>query len=41
MRKICFSDRYGLTDAVLEGRKTMTRRLAFSGLVENPCNGYG
>lgn len=41
MRKICFSDKYGLTDAVLEGRKTMTRRLAFSGLVENPCTGYG
>lgn len=30
MRKICFSDKYGLTDAVLEGRKTMTRRLAIS-----------
>lgn len=41
MRKICFSDRYGLTDAVLKGRKTMTRRLAFSGLIENPCSGYG
>lgn len=41
MRKICFSDRYGLTEAVLDGRKTMTRRLAFDGLVENPCTGYG
>lgn len=41
MRKICFSDRYGLTEAVLDGRKTMTRRLAFDGLVENPCHGYG
>ena len=27
MQKIMFNDRYGLTQAVLEGRKTMTRRL--------------
>lgn len=27
MKKIMFSDRYGLTQAVLSGRKTMTRRL--------------
>lgn len=27
MKKINFNDRYGLTDAVIEGRKTMTRRL--------------
>lgn len=27
MKKIMFNDRYGLTDAVLEGRKTMTRRI--------------
>lgn len=27
MKKIMFSDRYGLTQAVLEGRKTMTRRI--------------
>lgn len=27
MKKIMFDDRYGLTRAVLEGRKTMTRRL--------------
>ena len=26
MKKIMFNDRYGLTDAVLQGRKTMTRR---------------
>lgn len=26
MQKIMFDDRFGLTDAVLEGRKTMTRR---------------
>lgn len=28
MKKIMFSDRYELTQAVLEGRKTMTRRIA-------------
>ena len=28
MKKIMFNDRYGLTQAVIEGRKTMTRRLA-------------
>lgn len=27
MQKIMFNDRYGLTQAVIEGRKTMTRRL--------------
>lgn len=27
MKKIMFSDRYGLTQAVIEGRKTMTRRI--------------
>ena len=27
MKKIMFNDRYGLTQAVTEGRKTMTRRL--------------
>lgn len=27
MKKILFSDRFGLTEAVLEGRKTMTRRI--------------
>lgn len=27
MRKIMFNDRYGLTQAVIEGRKTMTRRM--------------
>ena len=27
MKKIMFNDRYGLTDAVIEWRKTMTRRL--------------
>lgn len=28
MKKIMFSDKYGLTQAVLEGRKTQTRRIA-------------
>ena len=27
MKKIMFNDRFGLTDAVLDGKKTMTRRL--------------
>lgn len=27
MKKILFSDRYGLTQAVLAGKKTMTRRI--------------
>ena len=27
MKKIMFKDKYGLTDAVLQGRKTMTRRI--------------
>ena len=35
MKKIMFNDRYGLTKAVLAGRKTMTRRIAEKNLVEN------
>lgn len=35
MKKIMFNDRYGLTTAVLEGRKTMTRRVAEKVLVED------
>ena len=31
MKKIMFNDRYGLTQAVLEGRKTMTRRIVPDG----------
>lgn len=27
MKKIMFNDKYGLTDAVLDGQKTMTRRI--------------
>lgn len=29
MKKIMFSDEYGLTQAVLDGRKTQTRRIAY------------
>ena len=29
MKKIVFNDRYGLTQAVIEGRKTVTRRIEF------------
>ena len=35
MKKIMFNDKYGLTKAVLEGRKTMTRRFAEKVLVED------
>ena len=35
MKKIMFNDKYGLTDAVLKGLKTMTRRLANKIMVEN------
>ena len=31
MKKIMFNDRYGLTHAVIEGRKTMTRRIVSGG----------
>lgn len=31
MKKIMFNDRYGLTQAVIEGRKTMTRRMIWGG----------
>lgn len=34
MQKIVFNDRYGLTDAVIEGRKIMTRRLVSDRLWE-------
>ena len=35
MKKIMFNDKYGLTKAVLEGRKTMIRRIAEKVLVED------
>lgn len=34
MKKIMFNDRYGLTTAVLEGRKTMTRRAVSEKLLD-------
>lgn len=33
MKKIMFNDRYGLTQAVLEGKKTMTRRIVSEGIL--------
>lgn len=38
MKKIMFNDRYGLTQAVLDGRKTQTRREIKSGINVNSCN---
>lgn len=35
MKKINFNDRYGLTQAVIEGRKTMTRRIELRGSEQN------
>lgn len=34
MKKIAFSDKYGLTDAVIQGHKTMTRRIINGDYVE-------
>lgn len=34
MKKIMFNDKYGLTRAVLEGRKTMTRRIVPQSVVD-------
>lgn len=34
MKKIMFSDKYGLTEAVMEGRKTMTRRIVAEKMLE-------
>lgn len=36
MKKIMFNDKFGLTQAVLEGRKTMTRRF-----IKCPSNAFG
>ena len=41
MKKIMFNDRYGLTQAVLEGRKTQTRRIAFKRDIEPLISGQG
>lgn len=35
MKKIMFSKKYGLTKAVLDGRKTQTRRIAYTGNATN------
>lgn len=35
MQKIMFNDKYGLTQAVLDGRKTQTRRIAYTGNATN------
>ncbi len=39
MKKIMFNDKYGLTQAVLEGRKTQTRRMVFKRDMEPPLHG--
>lgn len=36
MKKLMFNDRYGLTKAVLVGKKTMTRRIATFEEIRNP-----
>ena len=41
MKKIMFNDRYGLTRAVLEGRKTMTRRIIKAPLTMEGKDVYG
>lgn len=38
MKKIMFNDQYGLTLAVLEGRKTQTRRIAYQEPFKFYCN---
>ena len=41
MKKIMFNDKYGLTQAVLEGRKTMTRRVIHAkNIPDDPEYGY-
>lgn len=36
MKKIMFNDWYGLTKAVLDEAKTMTRRIAYGGEISKP-----
>lgn len=38
MKKIMFNDKYGLTKAVLEGRKTQTRRIGYQGTFKRYFN---
>lgn len=40
MKKIMFNDKFGLTQAVLEGRKTMTRRLVGNRMTEDDIKAY-
>lgn len=40
MKKIMFDDKYGLTDAVLQGRKTMTRRLVGNRMTKDDVEAY-
>lgn len=41
MKKIMFNNKYGLTQAVLEGRKTQTRRIAHAGYIKFPYTCIG
>lgn len=38
MKKIMFNDKYRLTKAVLEGRKTQTRRICYQGTFKRYCS---
>lgn len=38
MQKIMFNDQYGLTQAVLDGRKTQTRRICYQGTFKRFCS---
>ena len=40
MKKIMFNDKFGLTDAVLQGRKTMTRRLVGKRMTDDDIKAY-
>ena len=40
MKKIMFNDRFGLTDAVLQGRKTMTRRSVGDRMTDDDIRAY-
>lgn len=40
MKRIMFNDKYGLTDAVLKGRKTMTRRIVGNRMTEDDIKAY-
>lgn len=40
MKKISFCDKYGLTEAVLQGRKTMTRRIVGNRMTEDDIRAY-